>query len=257
MEHLRNALPIFFVCAAAAAAQTSPEAAGVASGGARTVADLFRSCGWIGWVLAAMSVFAFADMCYLFATLRRGAVAPRAVVNDVMDNVSAGALDAARKVCDYRPGPFSFIAMAAIDAVRELPSPDVASVTSVAEGEGARQAAKLQSRAQWLLDVAALAPMVGMLGTVLGMFEAFRAVGGEYAVAAKPVVLAQGVSFALVTTVGGLFVAIPCMALYAWFRRQAARQTATLEALATDLVIALLSARRGAPAAAAGRESVR
>ena len=254
MKTLAKALPVFFLTAAFAAAQ-SPEAASVASGGAQTFADLFRSSGWVGWCLFAFSVFAVADVCFLFATLRRGAVAPRPVVNDVMDNVRRGALDAARKVCDYRPGPFAYVAMAAIDAVRELPDPDVATVGSVVEGEGARQASRLQSRVQWLLDIAAIAPMVGMLGTVLGMFQAFRAVGGEFAVAAKPVVLAQGVAFALVTTVGGLVVAIPCMGLYAWFRRQAARQTATLEALATDLVLALVSSRRSA--GAAKPESVR
>lgn len=240
MKTLRNALSLFFLSAAAAAAQSVPETAPFSSG-TRTLAELFGGCGWIGWILAGLSVFAVADACFLFVTLRRGAVAPRAVVNDVMDDVRKGALDDARKVCDYRPGPFSFIAMTAIDAVRGLPNADGATVTSIVEGEGARQAARLQSKAQWLLDVASIAPMVGLLGTVFGMFQAFRAVGGEFAVAAKPVVLAQGVSLALVTTVGGLLIAIPCMALYAWFRRRAARLSATLEALSTDLLMALLS----------------
>lgn len=244
MKNVLGPVPLFFALAAAAAAQSAdPAAAPVAAAGAQTLAELFRGCGWLGWVLCALSVFALADVCYLFATLRRGAVAPRAVVNDVMDNVRKGALDDARKVCDYRPCPFSFVAMSAIDAVRGLPEADGATVSAVVEGEGGRQASRLQSRAQWLLDVASIAPMVGLLGTVLGMFEAFRAVGGEYAVAAKPVVLAQGVSLALVTTVAGLLVAIPCMALYAWFRRRAAHQAAVLEALATDLVMALLSPR--------------
>ncbi|MBQ7666954.1 MAG: MotA/TolQ/ExbB proton channel family protein, partial [Kiritimatiellae bacterium] len=194
--------------------------------------------------------FALADVCYLAVTLRRGAVAPRAVINDVMDDIRRGALDEARKACDYRPSPFSAIAMAAIDAARGFGgAADAASISAVVEGEGARQAGRLQSRAQWLLDISSIAPMVGLLGTVLGMFEAFRAVGGEFSVAAKPVVLAQGVSLALVTTVAGLLVAIPCMALYAFFRRGAARQTAMLEALASDLVMELVAAKGGKAAA--------
>ena len=219
--------------------------ASVSSGSVGTMAELFRSCGSLGWVLLALSVFALADVCYLLATLRRGAVAPRAVVNDVMDDVRRGDLEAARKVCDYRQCPFSRIAMAAIDAVRGLRSGDAAMVNSVVEGEGARQVARMQSRAQWLLDISSLAPMVGLLGTVLGMFEAFRAVGGEFSVAAKPVVLAQGVSLALVTTVAGLLVAIPCVALYAWFRRRVADEAALLEALSADLVVELLAKSKG------------
>ena len=247
MRSTRIVLAFFLASAAVAAAQT-PGAAAVsgasASGGVGTVAELFRSCGWLGWVLCALSVLALSVACWLAATMRRGFVAPMAVVNDVMDDIRRGDLEAARKACDYKPCAFSRVAMASIDAARGLGPADAATIAAVAEGEGTRQASKLQSRAQWLLDIASIAPMVGLLGTVLGMFEAFRAVGGEFSVAAKPVILAQGVALALVTTVAGLIVAIPCMALYALFRRSAARQAAFLEAVASDLVVELAAARK-------------
>ncbi len=206
-----------------------------------TFAELFRAGGLLMWPLAVLSVFALADAVYLLVALRAGAVAPRALVRDVLDAVRAGDFAAARKECDWRPCPFSRVALAALDAARVLPHGESAALSSAVEGEGSREAVRLSASAQWLLDIAAVAPMLGLLGTVLGMFTAFQGVGGDMVASAKPVVLAQGVSLALVTTVAGLVVAIPCMILYAFMRRRAESRTAALEIASQDLVNALLA----------------
>ena len=101
--------------------------------------------------------------------------------------------------------------------------------------EGGRIAARAQSAVDWLADVAAIAPLVGLLGTVLGMFKAFGGIASDVAAGAKPVVLAQGVSQAIVTTIFGLAVAIPALAAYAVFRRRAAKRVAELEEAAEGL----------------------
>ena len=95
--------------------------------------------------------------------------------------------------------------------------------------EGGRVADSLMSAVDWLADIAAIAPLVGLLGTVLGMFKAFGGIASDVAAGAKPVVLAQGVSQAIVTTIFGLAVAIPCLVAYAFFRRRAARRIAEIE----------------------------
>jgi biopolymer transport protein ExbB len=82
--------------------------------------------------------------------------------------------------------------------------------------------------------------MLGLLGTVMGMLKAFGSVATDVA-SAKPVVLAAGVSQAIVTTIFGLLVAIPAMVAYAYFRRRASRQIAALEAASTALVTAVTS----------------
>ena len=87
----------------------------------------------------------------------------------------------------------------------------------------------------WLSDLAAIAPLVGLLGTVLGMFQAFGGIANDLAASARPVVLAQGVSQAIVTTVFGLVVAIPCLVFHAILRRRTARRIAGLESLAVAL----------------------
>ena len=100
------------------------------------------------------------------------------------------------------------------------------------EAEGRRIAARLNSAVDWLADIAAIAPLVGLLGTVLGMFQAFGGIASDVSAGAKPVVLAQGVSQAIVTTIFGLAVAIPSLIAYAFFRRRAQKRIAEIEELA-------------------------
>ena len=196
--------------------------------------------GWLMFVLAAMSVFGLALILYFLVILRPGQVAPRLMVRDLLESLREGALSNARKQCENKPCPIASITLAAMDYLNEVPDPEPALLKEVIEAEGARQVASMQGQIQLLLDVAVIAPMVGLLGTVFGMLKAFSGVG--YAVeSAKPVVLAQGVSQALVTTAFGLLVGIPAMMAYAWFRRRAGRQAAVLEVASTGVLTALLS----------------
>ena len=98
--------------------------------------------------------------------------------------------------------------------------------------EGGRIADAMMASVDWLADIAAIAPLVGLLGTVLGMFQAFGGIASDVSAGAKPVVLAQGVSQAIVTTIFGLVVAIPSLVAYAVFRRRAQLRIAEIEAQA-------------------------
>lgn len=103
------------------------------------------------------------------------------------------------------------------------------------EAEGARIADRVYASVDWLADIAAIAPLVGLLGTVLGMFQAFGGIASDVAAGAKPMVLAQGVSQAIVTTIFGLVVAIPSLLMHAIFRRRAAGLVASLEEAADEV----------------------
>jgi biopolymer transport protein ExbB len=72
------------------------------------------------------------------------------------------------------------------------------------------------------------------------MMAAFGSVASGDVASAKPVVLAAGVSKAIVTTVFGLTVAIPAMAFYAWFRRRASRQISNLETASLEVLTAII-----------------
>ncbi len=225
------------LCAQSADPTTAAEGAQSAYG--MTFREAWQHGGWVMWVLAGMSVFAVALVFYFMTALRNGAIVPRELVSDILAKVRSNDLSEARRLSDRHPCPFSAIVQATLDCLRNVPQCDVNLLRGAAEAEGARQAESIQGQTQLLLDVATIAPLLGLLGTVLGMLRAFSSVAHDVA-SAKPVVLASGVSQAIVTTIFGLIVAIPCMAFYAWFRRRAGRQISNLEAATSEVVTSII-----------------
>ena len=200
-----------------------------------TLAQAWNYGGPLMWVLAGLSVIAGAVVLYLHFAQRRGALAPRALVSDVFSKLQAADHGEARRLCERRPCAFSSLVLAALDAVRTTPAGRKPEVAQAVETAGAHAAERLQASVDWLADIAAIAPLVGLLGTVLGMFQAFGGIAGDLAANARPVVLAQGVSQAIVTTVFGLVVSIPCLGFHAFLRRRTAKRIAGLETLAVIL----------------------
>lgn len=126
-----------------------------------------------------------------------------------------------------------------LDFITQHPEASFADAREIAETEGTRQAAALNQRIAYLADIGTIAPMLGLFGTVLGMIKAFSVVASDI-VASRPIMLAEGVSEALVTTATGLVIGIPAMAAYAFFRGRVQSLIAELEAASTQLT-ALLS----------------
>ena len=200
-----------------------------------TLRQAWQYGGPLMWVLAGLSVLALAKILVLLVAQRRGALAPRALVSDVFSRLQAKDYGETRRLCDRRPCPFATLVLAALDAVRGTAPGVKPPVSQAVETAGSHVAERLQASVDWLADLAAIAPLVGLLGTVLGMFQAFGGIASDLAANARPVVLAQGVSQAIVTTVFGLVVAIPCLVFHALLRRRTARRIAGLESLAVAL----------------------
>ena len=202
------------------------------------IMQLMHNGGFLMWVIAAMSVLAVAVAIYQAYTLRVSLVVPRFLHREIIEKIRAGNLDDVRRACEYRPCALSAIVLAAVDYMRNAQHVDTSLLKDVMEGEGARQADSLMGQTQFLYDIAVVAPMAGLLGTVFGMIQAFSGVALDIA-SAKPVILAAGVSKALLTTAFGLIVALPAMAIYAYFRRQATKIVSMLEVASTDVMTAL------------------
>jgi len=200
--------------------------------------QIVETGGWLMYVLALMSVLALAFVLFFFFALRLGQVAPPALKTELVGKLKSGSLDEARTLCGFRPSPLSSITRAAIDYAQSVKKAEPGLLKDVVEAEGGRQSAVLQGRTQYLLDVAVIAPMVGLLGTVFGMFQAFNTVAHDLA-KANPMILAEGVSKALITTAAGLMVGIPSMMFYAYFRGRASRLVAELESAATEVLTSL------------------
>ncbi|MEI7900223.1 MAG: MotA/TolQ/ExbB proton channel family protein [bacterium] len=230
----------FLTCVLAQEAVSSVASSSVATKGyGMSFRQAWEYGGWIMWVLAAISVFALAMVFYFVTMLRAGAVAPLDLLSDMIARVRANDLNEVRRLCDRHPCPLSAVVLAALDCLRNVPQCDVSLLRGATEAEGSRQADALQGQTEFLLDVATIAPLLGLLGTVLGMLTAFGSVSSDIA-SAKPVVLAAGVSQAIVTTVFGLVVAIPSMVFYAWFRRRASRQISNLETASLEVLTAII-----------------
>ena len=205
-----------------------------------TLVEAWNYGGWMMWVLAGMSVIGAAFCLYFLGTLRERVVVPHRLRRDLPSYLLQEDVMEARRLCEDTPSPLSAVMIATLDAVRNAPKASAELISKVAESEGARQSDMIQGQTQWLLEIATIAPMVGLLGTVIGMLSAFGAVASDVA-AAKPTLLAAGVSQAIITTIFGLMVAIPAMMMYAFFRRRAAKLVATLESSCAELVAVLSS----------------
>lgn len=203
--------------------------------GGITVAQAWTYGGPLMWVLAGLSVIALAVVLYLLFAQRRGALAPRTLVSDVFSRLQAGDMGETRRLCERRPCAFAGLVLAALDARRGAPAGTKVDVASAIETAGSHVSERLQASVDWLADLAAIAPLIGLLGTVLGMFQAFGGIANDLAANARPVVLAQGVSQAIITTVFGLIISIPCLAFHAFLRRRTAKRIAGLETLAVAL----------------------
>lgn len=201
-------------------------------------AELFDKGGPLMWPLLALSILAVAFTIYGFIAMREEQVVPRNLRRELLARLRTGSLREARAACGETPCPMSEIALAAMDYL-ETEDVDPRLLKDLVEGEGARQAVSIQQQTQWLLDIAVIAPMVGLLGTVFGMIRAFNVVALDLA-KAKPMLLAAGVSEALITTAAGLIIGIPAMAFHSYLRSRANKLISRLESVSTEILTLLL-----------------
>ena len=134
------------------------------------------------------------------------------------------------------------------------PRASFAEVREIAQTEGLRQASALNQRVAYLADIGTIAPMIGLLGTVIGIVRSFGVIAID-AAATRPTLLAQGIGEALIATAAGLLIGIPAMAAYSYFRGRVHALISELEAASTHL-LALLSASVKVGPAAIPTESV-
>lgn len=215
------------------------EAGSVAVQQSMSIRQIIETGGWLMYVLGGMSVIGLALILYFLLVLRREQVIPRRFLDGVRSLVREGRLVEAQNACRADSSAIAAILGAGLEYVLRTKKTDAGLLREIVEGEGGRQATIIQNQTQYLLDIAVIAPMIGLLGTVMGMLTAFNAVALDLA-KAKPMLLAGGVSQALITTVAGLIVAIPAMMAYAYFRGRTSRLISDLEKTSADLLTSLI-----------------
>lgn len=192
---------------------------------------LLAQGGWVMYVLLALSVLGVAlavERALYFVRIRgEGRPLTEAVEHALREH---GA-DKARSRFGDRRGPLRDLLRVALAAWSQ--DPDVLAETLRSEGQQAIE--RLEGWTAGLSVIAQTSPLLGLLGTVLGMIEAFVAIrdtDGQVEVAA----LAGGIQEALLTTAFGLIVAIPALCTFRYFDRKAERHIARLDDAARRLV---------------------
>lgn len=97
-----------------------------------------------------------------------------------------------------------------------------------------------------LSTVVAVAPLIGLLGTVTGIIRSFRVMGAFQGIESNPAALSVGIAEALITTAAGLFIAIPALAVYNWLTAQIDRRVREMSRRALELTDLLQNGREGA-----------
>ncbi|MEX0937766.1 MAG: MotA/TolQ/ExbB proton channel family protein [Pirellulales bacterium] len=166
-------------------------------------------------------------------SLRPGRIIPRPFVKRFMHQLREGQLtrDQAATLCAENPSDVARVFSA---AVRKWGRPAVEVEQAILD-EGERAANNLRRYLRVINGVATVSPLLGLLGTVWGMMEAFNAIATAEAMG-RPEMLAAGISQALLTTAAGLFVAIPALIFYLLFVGRVDRLVMNLDAAGQELV---------------------
>ncbi len=195
--------------------------------------SIVEAAGWPIWPLIFCSILALALIGERFYMLQADKVAPRDLLEDVMD-----------AVVDRIPSSASIDELASGSALGELlaqvlrlyqanPQQDAATLRSSLESHGREVAHRLERYLPSIGTIASSSPLLGLLGTVIGMIEIF---GSQSPGNANPAELAHGISVALYNTAFGLIVAIPTLAFWRHFRHTVDEYVVQLESQSDALI---------------------
>ena len=167
--------------------------------------DLFMGGGWLMWVLvvlAGVMIFIFVER---FIANRKATRLDNNFMNRIRDYILEGNINAAIDLCRRTDSPVARMIEKGIERIGRPMSDIQTAIENVANVE----VAKLESGLPWLASISGGAPMIGFLGTVVGMVQVFIDMSANQSGAIELSQLSAGMYVAMVTTVGGLIVGIP------------------------------------------------
>jgi biopolymer transport protein ExbB len=185
--------------------------------------EIFRSGGPIMWPLVIFSLVTVAIIIERSINLRSSRIVDRGLVERVTALAESGRPDRAANVCRETPGMFASILLPGLDLAHKG---EVIAKEAV-EDAGRHEATRLTRYLGALGTVAAVSPLLGLLGTVTGMIEVFDTISRQGAGNAAE--LSSGISQALITTATGLLVAIPALIAHNYFHAKVEWIMADLE----------------------------
>jgi len=212
-----------------------PAAAGTASTTTEqrsAIAEVFayENAGLIGYVIVVLSIVAVALIIENFMTIKREKLAPPDLLDELEALFDGENFQDAVELCEQEKNYLTNVVGAGLS---KLGHSFETMQTSLREMQ-TEESVKLFQKIGWLSLISAIAPMMGLFGTVTGMFVTFSniaAAGGSV----SPAQLAGGIKMALITTIFGLTVAIPVGVAFYTLRNRVIRTSAEINAITEDL----------------------
>lgn len=199
--------------------------------GQLTLMMMIEQGGVILWIIMGFGFVALVLSIYYLLTMTPRREAPKALVKRALGMLHAGDLRGAYQMSQERDEYLALVLRAGL----KMSGHERFVIQEAMESEGERGAAALWQRISYLNNIASLTPLMGLLGTVWGMMQAFGAIALQDA-QVKSLTLAYSVSLAMITTAGGLLVAIPSLAVYFVLRGRVIRIISVVEAHASEFV---------------------
>ncbi|MDD5262470.1 MAG: MotA/TolQ/ExbB proton channel family protein [Methylacidiphilales bacterium] len=197
---------------------------------------MIQSVGWVLIPLVLLSLLVIALIVFNFLWQRKSNVASVEFLDDAQHNLKSRKLEDLVETCRRHKGACPKVIGKIVEFARENPETTLEGLKEIAEAEGARQAARFNRPNLLLMDLGVMAPMVGLLGTVVGILRSFGNIASD-ATPMRTVVLAGGVSQALMSTAIGLVVGLTAMLFYAYFRGRVQALVTFFEITLTELQI--------------------
>ncbi len=217
--------------------------------------ETIQKGGVVGYVIIGLSVVALALVIMHLVQIRRSALIPPAQLEDIDHLLSRGDVTGAVEYC-MDPDADSYLTriMAAGLTRYQKSAFGAFEIKNAIEEAGEDQTAKLFRSTDTLGVIGSIAPLLGLLGTVLGMVGAFEAL--SHTATPNHEALASNISLALVTTLMGLILAIPCIALHRYFANRIDAFTSEA-AMEIERLILHLESMASTPPAARPRPAAR
>ena len=201
--------------------------------------SIIQAAGWPIWPLIACSILALALVFERFVALKTARVVPPKLLDEAI-SVSSKSVPAPDVVTQLaQNSALGEVLASGLRTLNSHPQSSEAELRAAMEGAGRTVAHRLEKYLTALATIASAAPLLGLLGTVIGMIEIFgsQAPGGAGGLGSgNPAQLAHGISIALYNTAFGLIVAIPTLIFWRYFRSRVDEYLLTLELAAEQFV---------------------
>ena len=221
-------------------AQAATGDAANASMAVGSVWDFVMKGGWMMIPIGICSLVVLAVSVERAIVLRRKDVVPDDFERGLMPTLDGGVRTKrdAEAYCEKSGTPVARTVLAGVERIGR----PIETIEKHMVSAGEHEIFKLRRRLRALAVVAAIAPLLGLVGTIFGMIKAFQTVAISGEALGKTELLAEGIYEAMITTAAGLVVAIPALVLHHWFAAKIENLTRLMDAVCVNVVEAIASA---------------